>query len=254
LVFERRLPGVPDSHQAVLLPTAKPGPAIAERPRTGVILTCPISSFCLTNAVPIPTPTPAERFAAILLWLSRAVAARIAAGLPGPLIVLIIGRLRHISQRVARLAARIRDGRYAPRRRSAPRRSPTIRRPRRPNPLPHKFGWLLKLVPEAAGYRAQLEHLLHDPEMAALLAAAPAPMARPLRSLCWMLRVPPPPILALAALQPAAPLPAPPQAAPAAAPRVSPPGPVASASAAPRRTVFAPMPPPARACGPPRPA
>jgi hypothetical protein len=198
------------------------------------------------------TPAPAERFAAILLWLSRAVAARIAAGLPGPLIVLIVGRLRHINQRIARLAARIRDGRYAPRRRSTPRRSPTIRRPRRPNPLPHEFGWLLELVPEAAGYRAQLEHLLRDPEMTALLAAAPAAMARPLRSLCWMLRVPPPPILPPI---PAAPQPAPPQTAPATPPESRPrPPPSPPASSAPRRTGFAPPPPPARACGPPLPA
>jgi hypothetical protein len=164
----------------------------------------------------MPPPTPAERFATILLWLSRAVAARIAAGLPGPFIVLIVGRIRQINQRIAHLAARIRAGRYA-RRRSAPRRSPTLRRARRPNPLPHEFGWLLKLVPESVAYRAQLDHLLRDPEMAALLAAAPAAMARPLRSLCWMLRLSPPPILAPipAAPQPALPQPAPPPAAPA---------------------------------------
>jgi hypothetical protein len=201
----------------------------------------------------MPIPTPAERFATILLWLSRAVAARSAAGLPGPLIVLIVGRIRHIQQRVARLAARIRDGRYAPRRRSAPPRSATIRRPRRPNPLPQDFGWLLKLVPESVGYRSQLEHLLRDAEMVALLAAAPAAMARPLRSLCWMLRVSPPPILAPV---PALPQLAPPQAAPAAAPPASPPRPHPPQSASPAscRTAFAPMPPPARACGPPLPA
>ena len=65
------------------------------------------------------------------------------------------------------------------------------------NPLPQKFGWLLKLVPEAVGYRSQLENLLRDPEMAALLAAAPTAMRRPLRSLCRMLGLPPPEILAL---------------------------------------------------------
>jgi hypothetical protein len=200
----------------------------------------------------MPTPTPAERFATILLWLSRAVAARSAAGLPGPLIVLIVGRIRDINQRIARLAARIRDGRPTPRR-PTPRRSPTLRRARRPNPLPHEFGWLLKLVPEAVGYRSQLEYLLQEAEMAALLAAAPAAMARPLRSLCWMLRVSPPPILAPI---PAAPQPTPPQAAPTTAPRASPqrPPPSPPPPSAARRTAFAPMPPPARACGPPLPA
>jgi hypothetical protein len=209
----------------------------------------------------MPPPTPAEPFATILLWLCRAVAARIAAGLPGPLIVLIVARLHHINQRIAHLAARIHAGRYA-RRRSAPRRSPATRRPRRPNPLPHEFGWLLKLVPESVAYRAQLEHLLRDPEMAALLAAAPAAMARPLRSLCWMLRLSPPPILAPipaapqpALPQPALPQPAPPPAAPATAP-ASPPRPPPSppTSSAPHRAAFAPLPPPARACGPPLPA
>jgi len=52
-------------------------------------------------------------------------------------------------------------------------------------------------VADAVGYRSQLENLLRDPEMAALLAAAPASLGRPLRSLCWMLRVDPPEILAL---------------------------------------------------------
>ncbi len=188
--------------------------------------------------MPQPPPAPAERFATILLWLCRAVAARIAAGLPGPLIVLVVRRIHQINQRIARLAARIRAGRYVPPRHRAPRRSPTLRRARRPNPLPHAFGWLLTLVPEAAGYRSQLEHLLRDPEMTALLAAAPAAMARPLRSLCWMLRVSPPPI-------PTPPRPAPPQAAPATAPRASRPPP----PPAPFPTAFAPMPPPARICG-----
>jgi hypothetical protein len=187
--------------------------------------------------VPLPTPTPAERFATILLWLGRAVAARGAAGLPGPLIVLIFGRIRNINQRIARVAARIRDGRYAPRR-HGPRRSPTIRRPRRPNPLPYTFGWLLQLVPEAVGYRSQLEYLLRDAEMVVLLAEAPAAMARPLRSLCWMLRLSPPPILSPI---PAAPQPAPPQAAPAGARQASP-RPPPPASPAPSRTTLSPMP------------
>jgi hypothetical protein len=174
------------------------------------------------------------------------VAARSAAGLPGPLIV---RRLHQINQRIARLAARIRNGRYAVR--SAPRRSPTTRRPRRPNPLPHEFGWLLKLVPGVAGHRSQLEHLLRDAETAALLAAAPA-LARPLRSLCWMLRVTPPPIPPpIPAPIAASPQPAPP---PLTAAQASPPRPPPPPSPAPRRTAFAPLPPPARACGPPLPA
>jgi hypothetical protein len=146
--------------------------------------------------VPVPpTPTPAERFATLIRWLSGAVWTRNHFGLPMPLIGLIIDRLREINQRFARLAARIREGRYVPRRRSGSPRSPGPPRPRPPNKLPQDFGWLLKLVPEAVGYRSQLEYLLRDEEIAALLAAAPASMARPLRSLCHMLGLRPPPIL-----------------------------------------------------------
>ena len=142
-----------------------------------------------------PPPTPAERFADILWYLAPAVAAQTGWGLSLSLIALIITRLREINQRVARLAARIREGRYSPRR-SAPRRPPADRRPRQPSTLPHDIGWLLKLLPGTIGYRAQLEYLLQDEEMAALLAAAPGSLGRPLRSLCWMLRVTPPKILA----------------------------------------------------------
>ena len=113
------------------------------------------------------------------------------------LIGLIVDRVRRIKQRFATLAAQVRDGHYTPRRSiTPPRRRPGQAPPPR-NKLPQKFGWLLKLVPDAVGYRSQLEHLLADAEMAALLAAAPTAMRRPLRSLCRMLGLPPPPILAL---------------------------------------------------------
>ncbi len=61
------------------------------------------------------------------------------------------------------------------------------------------FGWVLPLIPpywNANGYGAALEGLLADPEMVALIEAAPVTLGRPLRSLCWMFRVKPPPILA----------------------------------------------------------
>jgi len=147
---------------------------------------------------PTPTPTPAERFADILWCLAQAVVTRSAFGLSQPLIVLIITRIRDAKQAFARLAARIQAGTYAPRRRSStPPRPPAVRKPRPPpNPLARKFGWLLPLVPPAVVFGGQLDSLLRDPEMAALLAAAPVSLRRPLRSLCWMLRVEPPKILA----------------------------------------------------------
>jgi hypothetical protein len=145
-----------------------------------------------------PPPTPAERFATTLHWLSLAVVAMMGGErLPLKLIAQITDRLRRIKQRFATLAARIGDGRYTPR----PRAGPPRRRPGQAPPprskLPRNFGWLLKLVPDAIGYRSQLENLLRDPEMAALIAAAPGPMAKTLRPLCRMLGLPPPPILAL---------------------------------------------------------
>jgi len=147
--------------------------------------------------VPIPPPTPAERFADILWYLAQAVVTRSAFGLSQPLIVLIITRIRDAKQAFARLAARIEAGTYAPRRRSStPPRPPAVRKPRPPpNPLARKFGWLLPLVPAAVVFRGQLETLLRDPGMAELLAAAPVSLRRPIRSLCWMLRVSPPAIL-----------------------------------------------------------
>jgi hypothetical protein len=143
----------------------------------------------------VPAPqAPAERFAAILFWLAQAVGARSGAGLPFPLIGLIVGRLSRIKQAFARVAALVAAGSYCPRRRvAAPRPG---QKPPPPDRLPRQFGWLLPLLPDAVAYRSQLEQLLADPEMAALLAAAPASLRRPIRSLCWMLRISPPPVLA----------------------------------------------------------
>ncbi len=138
---------------------------------------------------------PADRLALIIDGLCRSVAARIAGRrLAGPLIILIWTRLRRIGRDFAGLAARIRAGRTV--RRSATGRRPARPRgPRGPRRLPQGFAWLLPLVPEAAaGYGSQLRHLLAEPEMAALIAAAPQ-ARRILRPLCRMLgvRLPPGP-------------------------------------------------------------
>ena len=142
-----------------------------------------------------PPLAPVECFGTLIRWLTQAVVTRTHFGLPQSLIGHIIDRLRGINQRLKRIAARLHDGTYAPRR-FAPRRPPAKPPPRPPDRLPRTFGWLLKLVPEATGYRSQLEYLLRDPEFSALIAAAPASLGRPLRSLCWMLRVTPPELLA----------------------------------------------------------
>jgi hypothetical protein len=142
-----------------------------------------------------------------------------------PLIVLAWARLRRLSVRFALLAAAVRDGRLAAasaaRRRAdpppalpprgmppaspaeawpAPPRLPALPPPHR---LPRGFGWLLRLAPEAAAYGGQVEHLLADPEMAALLAAAPQ-AGRILRPLCRMLAIRPGPALRAARREPPA--------------------------------------------------
>jgi hypothetical protein len=156
----------------------------------------------VTNPSP---PTPVETFNAILNRLIQAVdGPRMWGLLAMPLGQLIIHRLILLRQHVRRLAESIAAGTYKPRQSSAtPRRKTANPRPRSPSPLPTKSGWLLTLVAHETAYRVHvrahrnhLEQLLQDPEMAALMAAAPDAMRRPLRSLCWMLGIKPPPILA----------------------------------------------------------
>ena len=150
---------------------------------------------------PTPPPTAIEQFALILLDIVRAAVARTNGGIAypwslPPAMVAVIGNfLRPINQCLRRIADRVRDGKYAPRR-SGPRRAPSVRKPRPPGPVPKKFGWLVALVPEARGHGGQIAHLLQNPEMVALLQAAPTTLIRPLRSLCWALQVTPPAILA----------------------------------------------------------
>jgi hypothetical protein len=117
-------------------------------------------------------------------------------GFSRPLALLILNRIRTINQAFARIAERIRAGTYIPRHPADTPRRHENRRPRGPSKLPQGFAWLVRLLPETAVYGSQLQFLFAEPEMAALIAAAPAAMRRPLRSLCRMLGVTPPNILA----------------------------------------------------------
>jgi hypothetical protein len=147
------------------------------------------------------------------------------------LIFLAWTRLRRLCGRFEALMAKVGAGRLvAPAARLRTQASPQRHRlpglpqplsPPQPHKLPRGFGWLLRLVPETAAYRGQVEYLLAKPDMAALLAASPQ-ARRILRPLCHMLMIEPVPALAiprrrkpLAApaaasppLTPAAPLPA----------------------------------------------
>ncbi|HLN08195.1 MAG TPA: hypothetical protein VK281_04440, partial [Xanthobacteraceae bacterium] len=115
--------------------------------------------------------------------------------LSGLLLILLWTRLRQVSQRLAALAARAAAGRaltHRPRSVHVAPLTPIRRAPPAPFPrLPHKFAWLVRLVPQAASHGSQLRHLLSEPEMAALLAASPQ-ARRLLRPLCRMLAVEPP--------------------------------------------------------------
>ena len=103
----------------------------------------------------------------------------------GPLVVLIWNRVSGIGTQVATLLARVQAGhiRRHPARR--PARPATRRRPAR-SVLPRKAAWLIALIPETAGCGAQLQTLLSEPEIPALLDAAPQ-LRRALRPLCRML-------------------------------------------------------------------
>jgi hypothetical protein len=154
-----------------------------------------------------------QTFGLIIGGLCEAVARRIAADrTAGPLIVLTVDRLRHLLARFTSLAARAEAGKLRPPRQGAPLRrrrpppgeapsgdpTPDPKPPRQPEQLlPQKFGWLIRFVPyEAACFGSQLQHQLSQPEMTALIEAAPQ-AGRILRPLCWMLAIPLPPILRL---------------------------------------------------------
>jgi hypothetical protein len=145
-------------------------------------------------------------------------------------------RLRRTSFRITALIARFRAGtlrRAAPRQVTRRAASDAPARPAPPVLAPRRFGWLFRMMPEVAGdgyhvcsyraqvgpFRNQLRGLLADPEMLALIEAAPQ-AARLLRSLCHMLQIEPTP--ALRRRRPPA-EPTPPMAAPSIAPPAPPP-------------------------------
>jgi hypothetical protein len=115
---------------------------------------------------------------------------------------LIQRRINEIQFRFTRLAGRIATGTYKLRR-GSPRRGTIAAKPRPDSPF-RKQGWLAELLPPsiAAPLRGGLRSLLNNPEMAALIAAAPAPMARIFRPLCWALKYKAPPIPARPRPQP----------------------------------------------------
>jgi hypothetical protein len=138
-----------------------------------------------------PYRTPAERFAIILAGLRQVVAAQsISKRMADELIRLLWDRLGRLGQRFAKVVAQLEAGTLRPP--APPRERPAGARPERPSPalrLPNGFAWLVRIAGwEAAGRGSQLQYLLRDPEMAALIAAAPQ-LVRLLRPLCRMLGI-----------------------------------------------------------------
>ena len=149
-----------------------------------------------------PPPSPAEAFAGIIATLLAMVGARVARpgkpGLAGPLTLAIAIRLQRMRSRIARFAARWQAGTLAP-----PRPRPA--RPRRERTAPGQWDhlpklprgrlWLVRLVPGIGVGANYLRILLDEPDMVAMLQAAPQ-IGRTLRPFWHMLsKEPLPPIL-----------------------------------------------------------
>ena len=151
-----------------------------------------------------PPFTPADRFSALIRYITQSVSIRTGwdRNLSLTMIGLITERLRNIKWAFLRIAARVQAGRYV-RRAVAPRKRGGGGW--RPGPLPRNRGWLEPLIPQTIEWRGHLAHLLQDAEMLALIEAAPEALGRPLRSLHWMLGLRPPPILKIRKAPPAAP-------------------------------------------------
>ena len=122
-----------------------------------------------------------------------------------PLLMNVVDRLQRAVKRFERLVARIEAGHLptavlpAVAGARAPRPAPPPPHPTmawRALRLPGSYGWLIRMIPhKVAGYGAQLEHLLGDPAMAALLAMSPG-ARRMLRPICRLLMIPIGPALA----------------------------------------------------------
>jgi hypothetical protein len=157
--------------------------------------------LCSYYLMELPLPrTTVDRIAAALEGLCRAVAARIAGGaLPAALIVLVWGRVQRAKRDISRLLARFQAQAWIRRRPALPagpvqRGSVGLGRGDRqilvrPVALPRGFAWLLPLVPgEAACFAGQVQAVLGDADMVALLAASPQ-ARRVMRPICRMLGI-----------------------------------------------------------------
>jgi len=149
---------------------------------------------------PAPTlPGVVERLGGFLRHIGLTLAGRVSWTTLSPLLVArVCKRFRLIKWRFERIEALVSKGEYKPRRRSI-HSSGGARKPPPPPPDPRmrKFGWLEQVLPDVAMLRGGFLSQLRDPRMVALIEAAPVALIPPLRSICWMLKLKPPPLLAL---------------------------------------------------------
>jgi len=152
---------------------------------------------------PAQTLTPiVERLGGLLVRLVMDISARLSwGGITQPVLGEVARLLGDNKRQIDRVVALIRAGEYRRRQpRLAPRESAgpgAPRPPRPPGPVARKFGWLLPHLPaQWQGVGNRVKALIEEPEMAAMIQAAPVSLGRPLRSLCWAFRVRPPPVLA----------------------------------------------------------
>jgi len=128
---------------------------------------------------PPSVPRVAENLGVFLRHIMMALAGRVSWSTLPPLLVCRVGeRMRAIKLRVERIAALVRDGRYVARHRSTPASPGARPPPPRPDPAMREFGWLAPLLPHMQLPRGGFLALLRDPEMVALIQAAPAPPAQ----------------------------------------------------------------------------
>ena len=163
----------------------------------------------MNNFASPSTPSLSERFAAVIGKLCAMVAAR--GGREhavGPLVVVIAGYLSRLRQRFDRLVARVAAGE----RQGGPLRADRVRASRAPtgakarpeSALPRGWAWLIRFSQPCAQLSGHVEALVHDPAMAAVLAAFPS-AGRIFRPLCMALAIWPGAILVVRsqrALQP----------------------------------------------------
>lgn len=124
-----------------------------------------------------------------------------------PLLGLAFARLRRAVFRLDRLVVRWRTGNLRPKS-ARPRTSPRPKPPRPELRAPARNAWLLHILQPMAHGQSYLRDLLADPEIQALIEAAPQ-AGRLFRPLCRMFGLPVPENLRLPPRPPRAPKPAP---------------------------------------------